>query len=76
MDTLCTDKTGTLTENKIALRLHLDIEGKEDESVILYCSLNSFFETGLKSPMDEAILEHEHLDLSSYVKASEIPLTS
>lgn len=73
MDTLCTDKTGTLTENKIALRLHVDIEGNETESVLLYCSLNSFFETGLKSPMDEAILEHEHIDLSSYIKMSEIP---
>ena len=73
MDTICTDKTGTLTENKMALRLHVDMEGQEAESVLMYCSLNSFFETGLKSPLDEAILEHEHFDFSSYIKVSEIP---
>jgi Mg2+-importing ATPase len=73
MDTLCTDKTGTLTENKIALRLHVDIENNESEDVLLYCGLNSFFETGLKSPMDEAILEHETRNLDEYSKVGEIP---
>jgi P-type Mg2+ transporter len=73
MDTLCTDKTGTLTENKIVMRQHLDVEGKNSEQVLLYCGLNSYFETGLKNPMDEAILEHEQLDLTGYVKAGEMP---
>ena len=56
MDVLCTDKTGTLTENKMTLVLHVDMEGKDDEKVLLYSFLNSYFETGLKSPLDEAIL--------------------
>ena len=58
MDVLCTDKTGTLTEDKIILERHLDIHGKEDIRVLRHGYLNSYFQTGLKNLLDVAILEH------------------
>jgi len=73
MDVLCTDKTGTLTENKIKLIRHPDVEGKESERVFRYAFLNSRHQTGLKSPLDEAVLSHEMPDMSAYVKIDEIP---
>jgi Mg2+-importing ATPase len=73
MDILCTDKTGTLTENKITLVLHVDMDGKDDEKVFLYSYLNSLNETGLKSPLDEAILRYKDLDVSDYKKIDEVP---
>lgn len=73
MNILCTDKTGTLTENRIKLILHIDISGKDDEKVLLYSCLNSRFQTGLKSPLDESILKHENLDISTYSKIDEVP---
>jgi Mg2+-importing ATPase len=56
MDVLCTDKTGTLTEAKIRLEQHVDPQGKPSERVLELAYLNSFFETGLKSPLDDTIL--------------------
>jgi Mg2+-importing ATPase len=73
MDVLCTDKTGTLTENKITLVLHVDAERRENEKVLLYSYLNSYYETGLKSPLDEAILKHQHIDIKRYLKIDEVP---
>ncbi len=73
MDVLCTDKTGTLTQNKITLVLHVDIEGKENEKVLAYSFLNSYYETGLKSPLDEAILKHQEIDVKDYQKIDEVP---
>jgi len=73
MDTLCTDKTGTLTENKITLVLHEDIEGKDSDKVLLYAFLNSYFETGLRSPLDDAILAHKEIDVSDHQKIDEVP---
>jgi Mg2+-importing ATPase len=73
MNVLCTDKTGTLTENQIKLLLHVDIEGKEEEKVLLYSFLNSRFQTGLKSPLDEAILEHKEIDIAGFQKIDEVP---
>ncbi len=73
MDVLCTDKTGTLTENKIQVVLHPDAEGKESEKVFLYSYLNSSYQTGLRSPLDEAILAHEALQPATYTKVDEIP---
>jgi len=73
MDVLCTDKTGTLTENQIALIRHLDTEGNDSESVLLYSYINSFFHTGLKSPLDEAVVRFRHLDIDEYEKIDEIP---
>jgi Mg2+-importing ATPase len=73
MNVLCTDKTGTLTENKITLVLHVDPEGNDNDKVLLYSYLNSFYQTGLKSPLDEAILVHEKIDISGYQKIDEVP---
>jgi Mg2+-importing ATPase len=73
MDVLCTDKTGTLTENTIKLILHIDIEGKDDERVLLYSFLNSYHQTGLKSPLDDAILVHQEIDVKDYRKVDEVP---
>lgn len=57
MDVLCTDKTGTLTEDKIIVERHLNLNGEEDNRVLLYGYLNSSFQTGLKNLMDLAIIE-------------------
>jgi len=73
MDVLCADKTGTLTENKITLVLHVDIEGKDDEKVLLYSHVNSYYETGLKSPLDDAILRHKETDVKDFQKIDEVP---
>ena len=73
MDVFCTDKTGTLTEAKIRLERHLDPQGIESERVIELAYYNSFFETGLKSPLDDAILEHTKFDVSHWLKIDEVP---
>jgi Mg2+-importing ATPase len=73
MDVLCTDKTGTLTENKIKLVLHVDMEGTNDEKVLLYSFLNSYYQTGLKSPLDEAILGYKDINVKDYRKIDEVP---
>ena len=73
MDVLCTDKTGTLTEAKISLERHVDILGGDSARVLELAYLNSFFETGLKNPLDEAILAHDHLDVSRWKKIDEAP---
>jgi Mg2+-importing ATPase len=73
MDILCTDKTGTLTENRIALIRHLDTEGNDSESVLLYSYINSYFHTGLKSPLDDAVVRFRHIDTEKYRKIDEIP---
>ncbi|MDD3792662.1 MAG: magnesium-translocating P-type ATPase [Candidatus Bathyarchaeota archaeon] len=73
MNVLCTDKTGTLTENRIKLVLNVNLEGEEDKKVFLNSFLNSNFQTGLKSPLDEAILKHKEIDVSKYNKIDEVP---
>jgi len=73
MDVLCTDKTGTLTENRVTLVLHVNLEGDQDEKVFLYSFLNSHYQTGLKSPLDDAILRHMDVDTKSYSKVDEVP---
>ena len=57
VDVLCTDKTGTLTEDRIVLERHLDINGREDARVLRYAFLNSYFSTGVKNLIDNAIVE-------------------
>jgi P-type Mg2+ transporter len=73
MDTLCTDKTGTLTENRIALIYHVDAERNDNEQVLLYSYLNSYYQTGLKSPLDQAILQEKGVEIGQYQKIDEIP---
>jgi Mg2+-importing ATPase len=78
MDVLCTDKTGTLTQDKVALIQHLDLEGNECEQVLEYAYLNSYFQTGLKNLLDRAVLDHEDLTQTReltkrYIKCDEVP---
>jgi P-type Mg2+ transporter len=77
MDVLCTDKTGTLTMDRIILEKHCDVALKEDKEVLTLAYLNSHFQTGLKNLLDRAILQHEelkeHLALPDYAKVNEIP---
>ena len=78
MDVLCTDKTGTLTEDKIVLLKHLNIYGQEEEDVLEYAYLNSFYQTGLKNLLDVAVLEHAELHEAlkagtDYAKVDEVP---
>lgn len=78
IDILCTDKTGTLTQNKIILYQHFDLHGNESLEVLKYAYLNSHFQTGLRNLLDEAILKHAEEDDSlrvedNYSKVDEIP---
>lgn len=69
MDLLCTDKTGTITEGKIILEKHVNVEGEESSRVLHYGYLNSYHHTGLKNLMDKAILDHGELE--EFLKADE-----
>ena len=73
MDVLCTDKTGTLTMDKIVLEKHCDVVRKEDDDVLRYAYVNSFYQTGLKNLLDRAILKHEKLLVGQFKKIDEIP---
>jgi Mg2+-importing ATPase len=78
MDVLCTDKTGTLTQDHIVLERHLNVVGEEDDEVLELAYLNSYYQTGLKNLLDVAVLEHGelHAELAvdkSYRKVDEIP---
>ncbi|MEJ8826987.1 magnesium-translocating P-type ATPase [Variovorax humicola] len=72
MDVLCTDKTGTLTEAKISLAGCCDAEGRDSPRTLMLAHLNSAFESGLKSPLDDAILAH-NADVSAWRKIDEVP---
>jgi Mg2+-importing ATPase len=58
MDVLCTDKTGTLTQDHVILQRHCDVAGNDDDRVLVLAYLNSHFQTGLKNVLDRAVLEH------------------
>ncbi len=74
MDILCTDKTGTLTQDKVILERYLNPQGEEDDDVLKYGYLNSYYQTGLKNLMDIAVLEHKELHLErEFRKIDEIP---
>lgn len=73
MDVLCTDKTGTLTQDKITLVKFVDTNGCEDESVLRYAYINSNFETGIKNILDQAIISFKSFDLTGIQKIDEAP---
>ncbi len=78
MDVLCTDKTGTITQDKVVLEQYLDIHGNEDERILRHAFLNSYYQTGLKNLMDVAILNHAKSEpyrsmQERYTKVDEIP---
>jgi len=78
MNVLCTDKTGTLTQDKIFLERHTDVQGQPSDEVLRMAYLNSHFQTGLKNLLDVAVLEHVelHSELrlgTDYKKVDEIP---
>jgi Mg2+-importing ATPase len=77
MDVLCTDKTGTLTMDKIVLERYCDVALRQDESVLALAYINSHFQTGLKNLLDRAVLAHEethaHARVTEFAKVDEIP---
>ena len=78
MDILCTDKTGTLTQDKVVLEYHLNVDGKEDDRVLRHAFLNSYFQTGLKNLIDLAVIQRQeelgaHDLVEKYTKVDEIP---
>ena len=78
MDVLCTDKTGTLTQDRIALERHTDVQGRPSDEVLQFAYLNSYYQTGLKNLLDRAVLEHVELHTrlhvnENYRKVDEIP---
>lgn len=73
MDILCTDKTGTLTEDNITVVKYVDVLGEQSESVLKLAYINSYFQTGLKNLMDKAILNFKHETIEELKKVDEIP---
>ena len=78
MDVLCTDKTGTLTQDRVILKLHLDINGDDCERVLEFAYLNSHYQSGLKNLLDVAVLQHAEIGKNlhlrhQYEKIDEIP---
>ncbi|HZJ58129.1 MAG TPA: magnesium-translocating P-type ATPase [Clostridia bacterium] len=83
IDILCTDKTGTLTEDKVRLQYHLDIDGNSDTRVLRHGFLNSYYQTGLKNLLDEAIIDKTmelrdsdgniERSITRYTKVDEVP---
>lgn len=70
IDVLCTDKTGTLTDDRIVLERHLDVNGREDARVLRYAFLNSYFSTGVKNLIDNAIVERALAEGTDEVNAT------
>ncbi len=73
MDVLCTDKTGTLTQDRIILEKYCDVARDEDDGVFEYAWLNSFHQTGLKNLLDKAVLAHKQISTEQVAKVDEIP---
>jgi len=78
MNVLCTDKTGTLTQDRIALERHTDVWGDDSDAVLEYAYLNSYYQTGLKNLLDVAVLKHAevHRELeiaTAFRKVDEVP---
>ncbi|MGA9335351.1 MAG: magnesium-translocating P-type ATPase, partial [Rudaea sp.] len=70
IDVLCTDKTGTLTQDKVILELHTDINGDEDDRVLEFAWLNSYHQTGLRNLLDVAVLERTEADTAARLKSA------
>jgi Mg2+-importing ATPase len=73
MDTLCTDKTGTLTEGIVQLDGALNVSGQPSDEVFRYAYLNAHLQTGLANPLDEAVAAHAQPDVSAVTKVDEVP---
>ena len=74
MDVLCTDKTGTLTQDHIVLERYVDVTNRQSEDVLRYAYMNSYYQTGLRNLLDRAVLAHTDLDVErSCRKVDEIP---
>lgn len=73
MNILCTDKTGTLTEDKISLVEYMDIDGHHSPHVLEMAYLNSSLQTGITNPLDQAVVNYKKLDITAYKKIDEIP---
>jgi len=74
MDVLCTDKTGTLTQDHVVLERYVDVTNRSSEDVLRYAYMNSFYQTGLRNLLDRAILAHTDLDVErNCKKVDEIP---
>jgi len=74
IDILCTDKTGTLTQDRVVLEQHVDITGRTSEDVLTYAYLNSYYQTGLRSLIDRAVLDSAVLDAEANCKlVDELP---
>jgi len=76
MDTLCTDKTGTLTKNNIELQKYINVDGEDDDYVLKCAYVNSFLSTGYKNIVDKAIIQYaksHKVNISDYKKVDEIP---
>jgi P-type Mg2+ transporter len=74
IDILCTDKTGTLTQDRIILEKHVDVTNRPSDDVLRYAYMNSYYQTGLRNLMDRSILSHTDLDVErSCKKVDEIP---
>ena len=77
MDVLCTDKTGTLTMDRVILERHCDVALQQNERVLVLAYINSHFQTGLKNVLDRAVLAHTdthaHAQIPEYTKVDEIP---
>ncbi len=73
IDILCTDKTGTLTQDQVVLERYVDITGRTSEDVLSYAYLNSYYQTGLRNLIDRAILDHSALDVEGCPLVDELP---
>ncbi len=73
IDILCSDKTGTITEGIVKVNTAVDIDGKQNDKVLLYAFLNAYFQTGFFNPIDEAIKNASTTIIQSYKKLDEVP---
>jgi len=73
MNVLCSDKTGTLTKGEMRIKSAIDVNGTENQKILLYAFLNASFESGFVNPIDECIRNHNKFDITGFSKLDEIP---